>query len=288
MLAAVAAAALVTEKPPALVALGPLLVLAAWRCPGRTRALAAGAGAVVLGLSILPYLHYSGGESWSAYGGQRYYAPSTTPWSGGTEADLVPWRTGEVLDPGFVADRLLPPDPDVAPAALTYLVGRHTGVLTFTPLAALLLGAAAWRGLRTRRAPPARPGGAARVGAAAALGLAGYAVMYLVLFTDNYFGGGQSVGNRYFLQVSALAAVVAAGAGVAPRVARWCAAGAAVWALVVLAPHVARPHEAFYRLERTSVVQRLLPFEHTQAYAWRFACEPAACVPPPLEPFADR
>jgi hypothetical protein len=284
---AVATAVLVTEKLPALVAVGPLLALAAWRAPWRDRLVAAGAGLVVLGVSLVPYLVYSDGASWSAYGGDRYYAPSTTPWSGGTEDDLVTWQTREVLDPGYVADHLLPPDADAAPAALTYLVGRHTGVLTFSPVVALLLGAAGWRAWRSRHEPPARAGSAGRVAAAAALGLAGYAAVYVLLFTDNYFGGGQSVGNRYFLQVSTLAAVVAVGAGVPARAARWCAAGAAAWALVVLGPHLLRPHEAFHRVERTSAAQRLLPFEHSQSHAWRFLCEPGTCVPPPLEPFGD-
>src|SRR5690606_19774117 len=74
IVAAVACALLVTEKPPALVAVGPLVVLAALRRPWATRLVAAGVAVVVVAVSVAPYLYYSDGASWSAYGGDRYYA----------------------------------------------------------------------------------------------------------------------------------------------------------------------------------------------------------------------
>ncbi|HUR08872.1 MAG TPA: hypothetical protein VM347_40470, partial [Nonomuraea sp.] len=62
---------------------------------------------------------------------------------------------------------------------------------------------------------------------------------------------------------------------------------AAAWALVALGPQLSHPEEAFNRIDRTSPAQRLLPFDGSQAESWRFRCEPAACVPPPLEAFGD-
>jgi hypothetical protein len=123
------------------------------------------------------------------------------------------------------------------------------------------------------------------VASAAAVGLALYVALYLLVFTDNYFGGGQSIGNRYFLQVSPLVAVAAAASPLTARTARWCAVVAAAWALVVLQPHLRSPEEAFFRIDRTSAAQRTLPFDGSQVHAWRFECEPAACVPPTLEAF---
>lgn len=123
------------------------------------------------------------------------------------------------------------------------------------------------------------------IGLLAAAGLLAYVALYLVAFTDNYFGGGQSIGNRYFLQVSPLVVLIAAASPLPARAARWCAAGAAVWALVVLHPHLRAPEEAFFHIERTSAVQRALPFDGSQKHAWRFECEPAECVAPPLEAF---
>ncbi len=291
VLAAASSGLLVTEKLPALVALGPLLAVALLRAPWRARLVALAAGAAVVAVSVAPYLYYSDGASWSAYGGDRYYAISSTPWSGGTAEDLTPWQTRDSLAPGFVLDRLQEPDGDLPSAALTYLVGRHTGVVTFLPVAAALGVAAIWAARRTlaeRSAPQGeRPPAERLVAGAVAVGLAGYVALYLVVFTDNYFGGGQSVGNRYFLQVSPLVAVAATASGVTSRAARWCAALAVAWAVVVLGPHLRHPEEAFYRIERTSPAQRLLPFDGSQAHAWRFECEPASCVPPPLEAYGE-
>ncbi len=104
-----ATAFLVTEKLPALVAVGPLLLLALWRTPVRTRLAAVGVGAALLVLTVLPYLYYSDGSSWNAYGGDRYYAPSVTPWSGGTDDDLVAWHTADSMSPGRVVDQIAAP-----------------------------------------------------------------------------------------------------------------------------------------------------------------------------------
>jgi hypothetical protein len=84
-----------------------------------------------------------------------------------------------------------------------------------------------------------------------------------------------------------LVPVVAVTLGVTAKVARWCTAAAAAWAIVVLGAQLRQPEEAFYRLERTTAAQRLLPFDGSQEHAWRFECEPATCVAPPLEPFGD-
>jgi len=325
VVASAAAALLVTEKLPALVVAGPVLALALWRAPWRGRLAAAAAGAAILAVSVAPYLFYSDGSSWSAYGGDRYYAVSTTPWSGGTEADLTPWQTRDSFSPGQLIDQLADPSEDLPSAALTYVIGRHTGAVTFQPVAGFLLVAAGAAALRSRRrgrrpgaagpgvvppapagltpanaagrgvppstasdGPAASPGteGSWRwVGPAAAAGLVGYVAVYLVAFTDNYFGGGQSIGNRYFLQISPAVALVAAAAPVTARAARWCAGAAAVAAVAVLYPLLRSPEEAFFHIERTSAIQRALPFDGTQVHSWRFECEPAECVPPPLEAF---
>jgi hypothetical protein len=307
-LAAAATGLLVTEKLPALIALAPLLAVAFVRAPGRARAAALLAGGAVVALSVVPYLYYSDGASWSAYGGDRYYAIATTPWSGGTADDLIPWQTRDSLSPGFVLDSLTEPSGDLPSAALTYAVGRHTGVATFLPIApalAIATGIAMWRRRgRPLLAPSREPEGEVpqeqglshpgsrqsadrALALAAAAGLATYAGLYLVVFTDNYFGGGQSIGNRYFLQVSLLVPVVAVAGGVSSRAARWCGAAAAGWALVVLGPQLRHPEEAFFRIDRTSAVQRTLPFDGSQEDAWRFECEPAACVPPPVDPYGE-
>jgi hypothetical protein len=290
--AVAATALLVTEKLPALLAVGPVVAVAMARSSTRARLIAGGVGAAVLAVSVVPYLCYSDGASWSAYGGNRFYALDATPWSGGTEADLLPWQTRDSLTPGFVLDSVTNPSDQLASAATTYAIGRHTGVATFSPIVACLVVAAVVVTLRRRRASGAgrttdTAAGDPRLAAAAAVGLCAYVGLYLVVFTDNYFGGAQSVGNRYFLQVSVLVPLIAVAAGVSARAARWSGAVAVVAALALLTPHLRQPEEAFYRLERTSRVQRWLPFDGSQEHSWRFECEPATCVAPPLRPLEE-
>ena len=297
---AATAGVLVTEKMPALVVVGPLLALGLWRSPMRARIAAVGVGAVVVAVSVVPYLVYSDGASWNAYGGDRYYAAGRTPWSGGTIDDLTPWRTAESMSPSRVLDRLEDPADDLPSAALTYVVGRHTGAVTHQPVIAALGVAALVAVVRRRRRTDDDPD-QATIGEddpadrarwsrwaliASAGGLAAYVVLYLVSFTDNYFGGGQSVGNRYFLQVSAMVAVIPIAARVTERAAMWAALVGGIAAAVLITPHLFQPDEAFYHLERTSPVQELLPFDGSQSGNWRFECDPDVdCVPPPLAPY---
>ena len=161
--AAVATGLLVTEKLPALVALAPLLVVAFLRAPVRARVIAAAVGVAVVAVSVVPYLYYSDGASWSAYGGDRYYALASTPWSGGSEDDLIPWHTRDSLSPSFVLDSIKDPSDDLASATLTYAVGRHTGVATFLPIAPALVVATVigWRRRRGHRDGDTEPNGGA-------------------------------------------------------------------------------------------------------------------------------
>ena len=183
--------------------------------------------------------------------------------------------------PGYVVDRLRDPDDDLPSAALTYAIGRHTGVATFMPIVPAL-----GRGGRGRRvATPTVADGASRAtalvgGGGRASAWSPYVALYLVAFTSNYFGGGQSVGNRYFLQVSLLVPVVAVTVGVTSAVARWCTAAAAAWAVVGLGAQLRHPEEAFYRIDRTTAAQRLLPFDGSQDA--RLAVPSAS--PPPASP----
>ncbi|MGK2928451.1 MAG: hypothetical protein ACSLFO_02630 [Acidimicrobiales bacterium] len=315
-LAVVAAAVLVTEKLPALVAVGPLLAVALWRAPWRGRIPAVLLGLAVVAVSVVPYLDYSEGASWNAYGGDRYYAPAGTPWAGAndpaatadTADDIIQWRTRDTMSAQKVLDNITDPSEDIPHAALTYAVGRHTGALTNQPvvatLAAAAIGAVVLRRRRRARAGTndADDDGDVQAGpeesgdrsypwwtpalVAAAVGLVGYAALYLVTFTDNYFGGGQSVGNRYFLQISVLVAVVPVAARITERAAATSAVLGAAVAYALITPHLVEADDAFFHIERTtSLGERLLPFEHTQSGNWRLQCDPEVdCDPPPLAP----
>ena len=148
----------------------------------------------------MPYLYYSEGRSFTAYGGERYYAQGEVPFDPESTAEPHRVATDETVSLSYVWSRVTSPSSwaDSAQSSLYYLFGRHTGLLVCFPVA-LFVGVLAlwrWRVL---------PGEA--IALLAGIGL--YIVFYLALFPDNYYGGGQAMGNRYFLQVSPLVLVVA-------------------------------------------------------------------------------
>ena len=142
-LAAVPAGLLVTEKTPALLAVSPIVAATFFLLRRRPALIGLGIVAAAGALSTLPYLYYSDGASWSPYGGERYYVESAAPWSGGGPDTIRLVATDEKLSPGFVIDRLGSTSADVVDASLTYVVGRHTGALTFLPLAPIMAVAGA-------------------------------------------------------------------------------------------------------------------------------------------------
>lgn len=96
----------------------------------------------------------------------------------------VTWR------PAFDASRSLY-------SLLYFVLGRHTGLLIYFPIALLLL-------YRVARHPEP-------IGLALGGGVAAIAAFYLIWMPDNYFGGSTFVGNRYFLTSYAALLVAAPG-----------------------------------------------------------------------------
>jgi hypothetical protein len=137
-------------------------------------------------------------------------------------------------------------------ASLYFLIGRHSGLVLYYPLALVLLLASL-----------ARPD---RVGAAALLGALGLVGLYLVLFPHNYFGGGAAIGNRYFLL--AYVALLFAPS----RLPGWRSL-AAVWALaavvlvsVMLSLGRAREADPSSQSHAHAGIFRWMPYESTANY----------------------
>jgi hypothetical protein len=253
------------EKSTLVFALGPLALVALVRLPGvRARLPAIGAVVVVFGLAVLPYWHYSDHRSISPYGGERYATKGgAVPFS---DPPAPPDRfkrnsTDETLTVSYVRDALGESWKEKARSAATYVVGRHTGVLVFMPVAVVVAVLALLTGRRMTAPAVAILGG-----------LVLYALVYVVLFTDNYYGGGQSYGNRYFVQVSLLVPALAAAAPIPSRRLVAGALASIVFALVVLWPGIRHPSTAVEHIERTTALQRRFPFESNQAGAIRFRC----------------
>ena len=260
-----AAGLAVAEKSTLVLALGPLAVVAMTRLPGwRARLPALAAGVLVLGLAVVPYWRASDGQTISPYGGERYTTSGgAVPFSDPPAPENRYGRstTDETLSVSYVRDALGESWRDKARSAVTYVVGRHTGVLVFMPVAVVIAVLALLTGKRMGAPAIAILGG-----------LALYAVAYVVVFTDNYYGGGQSYGNRYFVQVCLLVAALAAAAPIPSRRLAVGALASIALGLVVLWPGIRHPSTAVEHIERTSALQRRFPFESNQAGAVRFEC----------------
>lgn len=250
---------LVAEKAPALLVVGPaaavgLVRLGTWR----RRLPVLGVSAAVFAVAIVPYVFYSGGRTWNAYGGERYYAVSGVPFDG-LDAGFVRWRTDETFSVGYVRENLFHDVPGKLESAAYYAVGRHTGIVGFMPLAAVLLVASLAVGRR---------GGG--LGWAVLGGLLAYVAFYVALFPRNYYGGGQSFGDRYFLQASTAVLFLPVLFKLRARTLGLAALLSAAFAVAYLWPHYHDATGAVRHLDRTSAVQWAFPFEANQESASYF------------------
>jgi hypothetical protein len=260
---------MVSEKAPLVLALAPLLGLALWRARswGR-RAVLVGTAVGVLAVAVVPYLYYSDGRSWSAYGGERYYAKGPVPFDPASEQEPLRVDSDETVTLSYVWSRVSAPDSwlESAKSAVYYVVGRHTGLIAWYPIALLVVILALARG---------RSLSGEALAALAGLGL--YVVFYLALFPENYYGGGQAIGNRYFLQVAPLVLGVAAAARLPSRQLVVSAFAAGALSLLFMWPHHEAPTWALIDLYRTSPAQEVLPVESNQIGVSYWECGFGEC-----------
>ena len=115
-------------------------------------------------------------------------------------------------------------------------------------------------------------GGRTRGGAPRCSPCSATSLFYAVFFPTNYFGGGQSLGNRYFLQAAPAIIAMVVLIGIPRRTVLWCSLIGIVLGVVLLLPQHERPQTAHIHIERTSAPQRLLPFEANQTTRHYFEC----------------
>lgn len=260
------AGAMLAEKAPLIAVVAPVAAVAlALQAGWWRRALLVGTMVAAFVVGVVPYLVYSDGQSFSAYRGERFYAAGAAPF-GDAPAPLVRTRTDETFSPGYVRSAVTSGWDDKAVAAFTYVFGRHTGLLVFMPVAVVVLALAL---LRLRRADA--------VGLAVLASTLAFVVLYVVLFPRNYYGGGQAFGNRYFVQVCPLVAALASTFRLPSRQLVLGSVGALIFGAVTLWPHLTDPEEALVRLQVTTPVQRLFPFEERQEGGEYFRCGRAYC-----------
>lgn len=267
----VAVGVMAAEKPPSALALAVPGVVVLWHTRRwLPRVIAPALVVVTFVLAVSPWLYYSGGSSYSPYETPRGLA-FTAVWDTLTPeqfADELRERKASagssVFSPTGAVSRVTR-FPEFIPGSAWYsLVGRHTGLIVWAPLSVMALAAGAV-GFRRLDA----------MGRAMLLAVVGYGVLYLLLFTRNYFGGGHALGNRYFVQISPMVLGLLAQQAWRTRTAVIASVAALAMSLVVLWPQHTDPRWAYLRIDRTSAVQELFPFGSNHVSYAEFRCAAA-------------
>lgn len=294
---AVVGAFLLAEKPTMLLVVLPVLGWLGYLAGAlRPRAALGIALVAAYALFVVPYLYYSDGSVFTPYGGDRHFVLELPPFTDGGYA--VADVAGEQLSLSFALESATSELGASARAVFLYVFGRHTGIAVFMPAALAFSVLAAWSLWdRTRRrrdttrhedpdSPHDQPASAHHrllsplngLGLAFFGGLALYALVYCAVFPFNYYGGGQSLGNRYFLQVAPFALAGAVMIRPPARLMARVGAVSIVWALVALSAHMADPSNAFTTLDRRSAAQRIMPFESGLEGTGYFLCGRDRCL----------
>lgn len=274
LVAVAIAAFLVSEKQPMFLVLAPAMLLLLVRQPNwRRRAGLLGAGVAVFGLAVIPYVHYSGGKSITPYGGDRYFSYGGKTWVG-PGSDAIRSQSDSMASVSYVTDQLTH-DPQMKIDASRYFVlGQHTGLLVWLPMAVFVV-------ILTLMEPRR----ITSYGLAALIGMGAYVAFYVLLFPSNFYGGSQSIGNRYFVQIAPVVAAVLVGGAVRSRRVIAASAASIMIVLAMLWPQLVSPRDALARIDQTSWLQDQMMFE-SRVYGWR-AFSPSE-IPPIQQPLHRR
>lgn len=253
--AALAAFAL-TEKMPFLPLLAPLgLVALLGLRDWRRRVSVIAVAIVVAAVSTVPYLYYSDLEATNPYAGERYYALGRVHFDLDDEREVSGSLidTDETFSSTYVRDNAFNRLDDKAAAFVDYFIAQPTGMLIFMPLTCFTLVGAVVLGVRRRLDP---------VSLALLVGAIGYAGFYTWFFPDNYYGGGQSMGNRYWVQASPVALALLATAPFRRRTLLLFTGVASVLSVLLVHHFHAEPQHAYLEFREASPVQELFPILH--------------------------
>jgi hypothetical protein len=101
---------------------------------------------------------------------------------------------------------------------------------------------------------------------------------YVLFDPTNYFGGEQSIGNRWFLKAMPLALSLAVAAGVTERSGKAIALGAILFSALIIYPHHLDAVHAFQRCARSGLLQRYFPLETNQKFVVKLVEREGALV----------
>lgn len=253
VVAMIPAALLIAERTPTATLVAPLMIWVIWRAPTvRYRAASVGTLITTWALFVSPYLIYSDGASWSAYGGNRWYLISDSPWPP-TDDRVFPATGSGFFSWNYVTGRLSPASWDDAGLALVGTVaGRYTGMLPWAPM---VLAAVVVIGFTRPWRQPRNLGSWLW-----ASGLT-YVIAHAVLLPDGYYGGGATIGNKYLLHITPVFIAAFALAPVTRRSAQISAGIALTVGILMTGPQLLHPDRGLEDIDQTTIVQRLLPYE---------------------------
>lgn len=210
-------------------------------------------------LFILPYLHYSDYKSWNPYTVKRLSAPFSKPFTFDSDKRASSYNalnSGRHFNLSGIIKRTFDTSKvrEKASSFYYYFFGAYTGMIVFIPFAFITILYSIFRVLKK---PDSRL-------VAPLIGLFSYILFYVVLFHTNYYGGGQSLGNRYFLQISPFIVLLVLGL----RLKRKGVFAIFLLSLVMSALFLYKQHldpeNAHLDIVKSGCIQAMMPFEKNQ------------------------
>jgi hypothetical protein len=253
-------ACIISEKPPAALALLPVLLFYFYKTRSVRTIISFGLilAAGIL-LFIFPYLHYSDYKSWNPYAGNRFYATTSKPFT--FDGDKPPSsyhakHTGHHFSITKTIKRIFDTSKfgEKATSFYYYFFGAYTGMIVFIPFAFIIIMLSIFRMMKKHDLQLIAP----------LTGLFFYILFYVMLFHENYYGGGQSLGNRYFLQISPLIILLVLGLNLKNKEVTVIFLISLGLSAMFLYRHHLKPKQAHIDIAKTGYIQEIMPFEKNQ------------------------
>ncbi len=252
---------IVSEKPPAILVIFPVLFFYFLKNRG-IRVVGTFALLFLVGffLFILPYLHYSDYKSWNPYKGNRFYSTMSNQFTFDSNRPPSSYHaidTGRHFDMPGVIKRVLDTSEagEKARSFYYYFFGAYTGMVVFIPFAFLIITLSI---LRIMNKPDLQ------LLAAPLIGIFLYILFYVALFHTNYYGGGQSLGNRYFLQVFPFLVLPLGGLKLKKKKVVVLSLLTLGLSIIFVYKHHLEPERAHIDIVKSGHIQGVMPFEKNQ------------------------
>jgi len=212
---------------------------------------------------LFPYLYYSDFHSWNPYSGLRYYSRDSVPFYEKSElAGYWELGTKKFFKLEYLIDNIF--SLEGVKTKLTsfyyYFFGSYTGMLVYIPLSFIIIFISIYRSFTKPNLPLLL----------VLFGLFSYILFYIILFPHNYYGGLQSLGNRYFLQIAPITIFLLLLLKLDKIKSLLTVLLSFCLSLIFLYRHHVHPQDAYGFIFKTGYFQNMMPFEKTLSPLVRF------------------